>query len=59
MIVKTASMYVPLSKVSKRKDVPWWNNECSKALKERNQAFKMVRKNLNQENVNQQRNAWR
>lgn len=27
----TASMYIPISKISgKRKIVPWWNDECSK-----------------------------
>lgn len=31
--------------------VPWWNEECSRAVKERNKAFRTLKKNLSCENV--------
>lgn len=30
----------------KRKSVPWWNEECNKAIKERNRTLKKVRKSM-------------
>lgn len=30
---------------------PWWNNECKNAIKDRNPAFRFLRKNLNQDNL--------
>lgn len=34
-----------------KKVVPWWNEECNRALKERNKAFRDLRKNMSQENL--------
>lgn len=31
--------------------VPWWNNECKNAIKERNCAFRILRKHLSQDNL--------
>lgn len=31
--------------------VPWWNRDCDKAVKERNRAFRTLRRNVTQENV--------
>ncbi len=58
----------------KRKTVPWWNDKFTEIIKERNNALKLLRNNLNQENLinyqrkkaqarreikNSKRNAWR
>ena len=36
----------------KTKRVPWWNVECTEAIKERNTALRILRNNLNQVNIN-------
>lgn len=35
----------------KGKMVPWWNDECRNAIKERNRAFRILKKQLSQENL--------
>lgn len=41
VVLKAAKLSIPRSKGRmKRKAVPWWTEECSKGIKERNRAFK-------------------
>ena len=35
----------------KRKAVPWWTDECSKIVKERNRALRLLRRTHNVQNV--------
>lgn len=44
MIIRAASTCIPKSstKKGKRKMVPWWNEECKNAIKERNHAFRKI-----------------
>ncbi len=39
------------SGTGKRKNVPWWSEECSKAIKERNKAFTFLKRTLTPEAV--------
>ena len=51
-ILEAAQLYIPKKTTQgNRKAVPWWNDECSKAVKERNKALRVLRRNLSQENV--------
>lgn len=51
-IINAASTCIPKSIMKgKRKMVPWWNNECKYAIKERNGAFRVLRKHLSQDNL--------
>ncbi len=44
-IILSAEETIPKSKGNRKcKNVPWWNDECSKAVKARNKAFKYVKK---------------
>ncbi|MGL5590845.1 MAG: RNA-directed DNA polymerase, partial [Metamycoplasmataceae bacterium] len=52
MIISAAVEHIPKKKIAQNKKlVPWWNDECSMTIKERNQAFKKFRKNMNIENL--------
>lgn len=35
----------------KKKMVPWWSDECKNAIKARNDAFRILRKQLSQDNL--------
>lgn len=75
LILNAALNSIPLKTVGgKRKMVPWWNDKCTEIIKERNKALRILRNNLNQENIiiyqrkkaqarreikNSKRNAWR
>lgn len=49
-IINAAHLSIPKRTTKGRKKVvPWWNEECSRAVKERNKAFKTLKKNLSQE----------
>ena len=51
LILKAASKSIPIRRITgKRKAVPWWNEGCTKAVRERNKALRVLRSNLNQEN---------
>lgn len=44
MIISAASKSIPKGTGNgKKKIVPWWNDECKKAIKERNHAFRNLR----------------
>lgn len=52
LILNAALKSIPYKVVGgKRKMVPWWNDTCTKAIKERNRAMRMLRNNLNQDNL--------
>ena len=52
LILKAASKSIPISRITgKRKAVPWWNEGCTKAVRERNKALRVLRSNLNKENL--------
>ena len=52
LIHNAALNSIPIKEIEgKRKIVPWWNEECTKAIKSRNKAFRELRKNLSQDNV--------
>ncbi len=57
LILNAALNSIPHKTVGgKRKTVPWWNDKCTEIIKERNNALKLLRNNLNQENlINYQR----
>lgn len=51
MIFDVALRTIPCRGVPKdRVIVPWWNSDCDKAVKERKQAFKLLRSNPTQRN---------
>jgi len=52
MIISAATTCIPKSTVNeKKKIVPWWNDECKNAIKNRNNAFRILRKHLSQDNL--------
>ena len=52
LILKAASKSIPISRITgKRKAVPWWNEGCTKAVREQNKALRVLRSNLNKENL--------
>lgn len=57
LILNAVLNSVPLKTIGgKKKMVPWWNDKCTEVIKERNSALRMLRNNLNQENlINYQR----
>ena len=53
LIINAALNSIPFRSVGgKTKRVPWWNVECTEAIKERNTALRILRNNLNQVNIN-------
>lgn len=51
-ILNAAVLSIPkITTKGRKKVVPWWNEECSRAVKELNKAFRMLKKNVSQENV--------
>ena len=54
LILNAALDSIPIREMKgRRKIVPWWNEECTKAIKDRNKALRQLRNNLTQENVNE------
>lgn len=52
LILNAALKSIPMSSITgKRKMVPWWNEECTKVVKERNKALRVLRNNLKHENL--------
>lgn len=52
IIIKVARKTIPQNKGSmKRRAVPWWTNECSEAVRERNRTFKQLKKTHNIQNL--------
>lgn len=52
LILNAALKSIPISSITgNRKVVPWWNEECTKAVRERNRALRVLRSNLNQGNL--------
>ncbi len=48
VILEAASELIPKSKGKMtRKAVPWWTDKCSKAVRERNTAFKLLKRTHN------------
>ena len=74
-ILNAAENNLPKKNTNKRKIlVPWWNNECQNAIRNRNKAFKIFNRNINDENYieykrtralarkiikNAKKNAWK
>lgn len=56
-ILDAASQSIPVSQNQKKQtNVPWWNDKCSEAIKDRNRAFKNLCRTLTMDNlVNYQR----
>ena len=53
LMINAALNSIPFRSVGgKTKRVPWWNVECTEAIKERNTALRILRNNLNQVNIN-------
>lgn len=51
-LIEAAIKTIPRSKGKmKKKAVPWWTEECSKVVKDRNALFKILRKNVNYQNL--------
>lgn len=47
MLRNTAEEIIGKKKtINRKKAVPWWNKECSKAVRERNKAMKKARKSV-------------
>jgi len=75
IIMEAATLYIPQRMAGqKNKNIPWWKEECSHAIKERNKAFKQLRENMSMSNLleykkaraktrriikNAKRNGWR
>lgn len=52
IIVEAAKESIPKRTGSRRqKIVPWWTQECSTAIKNRNKAFKVLKKTHNIQNL--------
>lgn len=52
IILNAASQSIPISKnQNKKTNVPWWNEKCTEAIKDRNKAFKKLRKTLTMDNL--------
>ena len=52
VIIAAASQSIPKNMSQRGKTaVPWWNNKCTEVVKERNRAFKMLRKTLNMDTL--------
>ncbi len=52
ILVKAAEESIPKVEGNRRKTaVPWWNDECSNSFKNRNKAFKMLKRTLTPEAV--------
>ena len=52
MITRAATASIPKKSISgKKKSVPWWNEECTRAIRDRNRAFRVLRRQLNQDNI--------
>lgn len=52
ILVKAAEGSIPkVEGHGKKKAVPWWNEECSKSIKSRNKAFKVLKRTLTPEAV--------
>ena len=52
VILNAALESIPYKGVPKeRVIVPWWNSDCDKAVKKRNEAFRELRRNVSLENV--------
>ncbi len=48
VVVRAANLSIPRSKGKmNRKPIPWWTEECSKIIKERNRAFKRLKRTHN------------
>lgn len=51
-IINAANASIPKRTTQgKKKVVPWWNEECSRAIRERNKAFRELKKNMTHENI--------
>lgn len=47
-----ARQSIPMSEGQRNmKNVPWWNDKCTKAIKDRNKALKILRKTLTSDNL--------
>lgn len=52
LILTAASKAIPISNNQKIKvNVPWWNDKCKEVIKNRNKAFKILRKTLTTDNL--------
>ena len=57
-IIQAAEASIPKSAGrGTRKSVPWWNEECSEAIKVRNKAYKQVRRNFTPQCLNEYKRA--
>ncbi len=53
-IIASAENSIPkFSPISNKKNVPWWNQDCSAAIKTKNRALNAAKKHPNQENLSQ------
>uniref|UniRef100_A0A8C2FGS7 Reverse transcriptase domain-containing protein n=1 Tax=Cyprinus carpio TaxID=7962 RepID=A0A8C2FGS7_CYPCA len=52
-IISAANQTIPLitGNGKKKKNVPWWSEECSVAVKERNKAFRVLKRVITQDTV--------
>ncbi|XP_041926491.1 uncharacterized protein LOC121690144 [Alosa sapidissima] len=51
-ILLAASQSIPISQSFKKQiNVPWWNDKCSEAIKDRNRAFKLLGRTLTMDNL--------
>lgn len=58
IIIQAAEASIPKSVGrGSKKSVPWWTEECSEAIKERNKAFKQVRRNFTLQYLNEYKRA--
>ncbi len=52
LIMEAATLFIPQRIAGqKNKNIPWWKEECSKAIKERNKTFKQLRENMSMSNL--------
>ena len=44
VVVETAKQSIPMKSGNiRRKSVPWWNDSCAKAIRDRNRAFRQLK----------------
>ncbi|XP_013856479.1 uncharacterized protein LOC106512397 [Austrofundulus limnaeus] len=52
VIMKAAKLAIPISKGKRtKKEVPWWTQKCSEAIRKRNQTFRILRRTHNYQNL--------
>ncbi len=50
-IISAANQSIPVIRGNGKKSVPWWSEECTVAIRERNKAFRFLKRLITQDTV--------